>query len=449
MKTSFAPAAAIGNLSPGTATQRRSALSSAGRASSGRCRSVIGCSAIAVLAIGAFPAARGQDALRLSIAGQTQAALRKEAAENQPYSFRLGNAKVLASASLDNEWNDNINLSSSHPQEDLILRPLSNFDITWPVTQLNSLSFSIGIGYEKFIDHSEYDRLLIAPGSALSWDVYVGDFKINVHDRFSYEQDPTAAGELSGTARFGGFYNTTGIQALWDVQKVVISLGYDHSVFLPSDTRYEYLERTSEFRVARSTIQVRPGAFAGVEVSGGPTAYTRPGLSDNFTYSAGVFAEWQVDTHLKIEPRGGYYAYHFDDNGLPNQVTEQNGYYLSIVLRHELNSKIHYSLEGGHETYFGIYSELVEQWYASARVNWNLIRHVSLYTTARYESAAQNLGPLDSGYDRTFLSVGVATPVAKRWNVRLDYRHWLKDSNLEGNGDYTQNRVTLQLAYHF
>ena len=62
----------------------------------------------------------------------------------------------------------------------------------WPITQLNTLKLDLGVGYAFYLDHSEYNTngLLLSPGSQLAFDIFVGDFRINIHDRFSLEQDP-------------------------------------------------------------------------------------------------------------------------------------------------------------------------------------------------------------------------------------------------------------------
>ncbi len=72
---------------------------------------------------------------------------------------------------------------------------------------------------------------MIAPDSVLSFDVYIGDFKINFHDQFSYQQDPASIGSLSNVVNFNRFQNIAGIGGVWDLNKLILTLSYDHINF--------------------------------------------------------------------------------------------------------------------------------------------------------------------------------------------------------------------------
>jgi len=249
---------------------------------------------------------RAQDALRQSLTGQTVSTERQRDLQEKPYTVRWGDFQLLAGASLAGEWNDNVNLSHTDPQQDFIITPMVNLGAFWPVTEMNSLSFSLGIGYATYLEHNQYDYAVITPGSQLAWDFLIKDFRINFHDWFSYQEDPTIYGGVSSTARFGGFYNTLGVLTTWDLHDVVLSLGYDHFNFISSSSTYDYLTRASDFFVARASFHVHPSATVGLEASGGPTVYDQPILSPNITYSFGGFADWKATEHIRLQPRAGF-----------------------------------------------------------------------------------------------------------------------------------------------
>ncbi len=369
--------------------------------------------------------------------------------ENQPYTVRWGELKLQAGASLAGEWNDNVNLSHDSPQADFIVSPMGNLGVFWPVTDVNALNFSLGVGYEKYLQHDDYDYLIVSPGSQLSWDITIKDFKLNLHDQFSYYEDPTVYGAVSGVARFGGFNNTAGILGTWDLHDVVLSLGYDHFNFIPSTSTYEYLRRASDFALFRASFQVHPSANVGIEATGGPSEYSQPVLQNNVTYSLGAFAQWQATEHISLQPRGGYYAYNFSSLG-PLPSSEQNGYYLSLKFKHDLRHNINYSWEVGHETFFGIYSSLTEQWYGTASINWRIIQYLSATTDFRYETATQPLDlQLSDNYNRMSVDFRLSCPIKKKLTASLEYRYWLKKYELLQSQDYEQNRLILQMAYTF
>ena len=121
--------------------------------------------------------------------------------------MQLGPVSLRFQSTLEVEANDNVRLAADHPQADLIFRPQVNALGVWQVTEKNRLSLSLGVGYAKYINTPGFDGLFLTPGSDLSFDVYVKDFVINFHDRFSYSQDvsydPTVSGIGSAKKSLG------------------------------------------------------------------------------------------------------------------------------------------------------------------------------------------------------------------------------------------------------
>jgi len=406
------------------------------------------CPLTSVLLAAAAGTAHGQDALRVSLGYDSAAAQRRLEMENQPYTARWGDLKLLASASVDGAWNDNVNLAHTDPQPDLIIRPMGHLGVFWPVTEVNALSFSLGGGYEKYVTHDQYDRPLITP-SAVRWDLFLTNLRINFHDQFSYEQDPTAWGAVRGTASFGGFLNTVGATAAWDLHDVVLSFGYNHFNFVSSSSTYDYLSRASDLFLLRAGFKVHPAATAGVEVSGGPTAYDQKVLSDNVAASAGGFAQWRATEVINVESRLGFYEYSFSNEGAAPGSGDQSGVYWSLGLSHQPSPKISYSVEGGREAFMGNNSALTDEYYGTASVSWRLIEHISLTPSVRYETATQPTGPFRFNYDRANASLKLSCPIKQKLTASLNYRYWLETSGLGQSLDYEQNCLTLQLAYRF
>ena len=192
--------------------------------------------------------ARAQDAVRPSLAGEAAAEARRQSIEHIPYNLLAGPIRFRFSATFGIEYNDNIDLADVHPEEDVILRPQINMNAIWPITQLNTLRLDIGLGYSFYLDHSENDTdgLLIAPGTQLAFDIFVGDFRINFHDRMSLQEDPVSEIALSNVADYGRFENTVGVSVLWDLNKAVATLGYDHYNYVATNSDFDYLDRNAE-----------------------------------------------------------------------------------------------------------------------------------------------------------------------------------------------------------
>ena len=178
----------------------------------------------------AVPAVHAQEAVRPSLAGEAAAEARRQSIEQIPYNLLVGPVRFRFSVTTGIEYNDNINLSETDRQDDIIIRPQFNINAIWPVTQLNTLRLDLGLGYSFYTNHPENDTngVIISPGSQLSFDIFVQDFRINIHDRFSLEQDPVSEIQLSNVADYGRFENTAGVSVLWDLNKAVLTFGYDH-----------------------------------------------------------------------------------------------------------------------------------------------------------------------------------------------------------------------------
>ncbi|MBA3543246.1 MAG: hypothetical protein H0T83_02220, partial [Chthoniobacterales bacterium] len=157
--------------------------------------------------------ARGQEAVRPSLAGEAAAEARRQSIDQIPYNLLAGPVRFRFSVTTGIEYNDNINLAETNKQSDVIIRPQFNIDAIWPVTQLNTLKLDLGLGYSFYLDHpnANTNGVLISPGSQLSFDIFIQDFRINLHDRFSLQQDPVAQLQLSNVVDYGRFENTVGI----------------------------------------------------------------------------------------------------------------------------------------------------------------------------------------------------------------------------------------------
>jgi len=425
---------------------------------------------------------RGQDAIRPSLAGEAAAEARRQSIDKIPYNLQVGPIKFRFSATMGVEYNDNVNLAedgsvvflsptgpilvTTSPQEDFILRPQINLDALWPITQLNTLRLDIGIGHAFYLDHSNYDTnsVLISPGSQLAFDIFVGDFRINLHDRFSLEQDPVAEVALSNVADYGRFQNTAGISVLWDLNQAVVTLGYDHYTFISTTTAFDYLDRNAD--IVSGTIGFTPSSnlTVGLEGSFVNTYYDQNVLNDSRTYSGGAFVEMQLTSYLKLRVAGGYQAIDFDNTGLVNDAHDLNDYYANALLSHRVNSVLTHNLSVGHETQLGVNSNYVKLNYARHTSTWNIFYHTLFSTELFYEDAddsggsgilfrpipgVPNINPFVAEHIHRYggaLSLGYQ--LTPHVTLGFRYQYTQKDSD-QPLRDYRQNRVAIDGTYSF
>jgi opacity protein-like surface antigen len=425
---------------------------------------------------------RAQDAVRPSLAGEAAAEARRQSIDKIPYNLQMGPVKFRFSATMGIEYNDNINLAedgsftfpspsgpitvTTEAQDSIILHPQINLNALWPITQLNTLKLDLGVGYSFYLDHSSYNTnsILISPGSQLAFDIFVGDFRINFHDRFSVQQDPISEIALSNVADYGRFENSAGVSVLWDLNQAVVTAGYDHYNFVALNDNFEYLDRNAD--IFSGSIGFTPSSTmtVGIEGSVVDTYYDQNVLNDSWSYSAGLFLETQLTSNLKIRVAGGYQAIDFDNTGVVNDAHDLNDYYANLILSHRLNSVFSHNLSIGHESQLGVNSNYVKLNYVRHTSNWNLFYHTIFTTELFYEDAEDsggmgllflpipgvpNVNPFVAEHVHRYggaLTLGYQ--LTPHVTLGFRYQYTQKDSD-QPLRDYRQNRVSLDGTYSF
>jgi hypothetical protein len=432
--------------------------------------------------VGTAPIALAQDAIRPSLAGEAAAEARRQSIDNIPYNLQAGPIKLRFSATLGLEYNDNINLAeddsftsftpfgpitlTTRAQSDFILRPQINLNALWPVTQLNTLRLDVGVGYAFYLDHSNYntDGVLLTPGSQLAFDVFVGDFRINFHDRFSLEQDPVSEVALSNVADYGRFQNSAGVAVLWDLNQAVVTFGYDHYNFIATNSRFDYLDRNADILSASIGFTPTSTITVGLEGSVIDSYYDQNILNDSLTYSAGLFLESQLSSYLRVRVAGGYQNIDFDNTGVVNDPHDLNDFYANLLISHRVNSVLSHNLSLGHETQLGVNSNYVTLNYARHTATWNIVNHTLLSTELFYEDADDsggtgllflpvpgipNINPFVAEHIHRYGgAITLGYQLTPHVTLGLRYQYTQKDSD-QPLRDYRQNRVALDGTYSF
>ena len=411
-------------------------------AAAGRC--------LAAAALLTINLAFAQDALQNSMAGDAAAEARAVHPESMPYTFRSGDFRVLVTPSLTLDWNDNINLSKTDPLQDFILFPALGLNMTYPLTERNLLQLNVKFGYKDYLEHSQYSAWYVQSGSALSYDIYVKDFWINLHDRFSYVQDPGQQAAVANTGTYGTAQNTAGFNTTWDLEDVIMSLGYDHQDYWSTTPQFSYTDRASELVVGRGGLKFHPTVTAGAEGTVAYNAYDQPVLNNNMAYSAGVYADWRPGLDFHFQPRFGYMLYQFQQTSLTIPASNQGGWYLDLTVAHELSDVVSYSLSAGHETTLGVYGDTIEDWYIRPAVNLKIMRDLTLSTSFSYQNGSQALqttpGAPTENYDWFTWGLRLSRPLMRHLALSLNYSLSFRTSN-EAYRGYTQNLVGLTLTY--
>jgi hypothetical protein len=402
-------------------------------------------------------ALQAQDAVRPSLAGEASAEARRQSLDKIPYNLLAGPVRFRFSATFGIEYNDNINLADDdlnlpnfRKQDDFIIRPQVNINAIWPITQLNTLRFDFGLGYAFYLDHSENNTngLLIAPGSAIAFDIFVGDFRINFHDRMSLEQDPVSEIALSNVADYGRFENTAGVSVLWDLNKAVATVGYDHYTYISTTSAFDYLNRNAEILTGSLYFTLTNTTGVGIETNYVYAYYDQNFLNDSSALGAGVFVETQLTNYMKVRLAGGYQGIWFDSGGGVMDTGDLNDYYVNILISHRVNAALTHSVAAGHETELGINSDYIILSYVRYTATWNIIRNTLLSTEFFYEDADDSGGIFGEHAQRWGAALTLGYQLTQHVTLGARYQYTTKDSD-QPFRDYDQNRVSLDGTYSF
>ena len=421
---------------------------------------------------------QAQDAIRPSLAGQDAYNARQEDVSRIPYNLLLGPVRFRVGATVGVEYNDNINYAEVNTKDDVIVTPNLTLDAIWPVTQLNTLRFDLGLGYSFYLDHSDNDTdyLLVAPRSQLAFDIFIGDFRINLHDRMSLQQDPIQEGALSNVVNYGRFENTAGISVLWDLNKILLQIGYDHYNFVATNSDFDYLNRNADSVGASAAFIINPTLTIGAEGNAVWTRYDDEGsgvgiLNDNEDYSVGGFVELALTNNLKVRAAGGYQWMDFDQNFVtfffgpfalqfPDHQDSRD-YYVNGLISHRINAQISQTLSAGHENQLGVNSNFITLNYVRHAVSWNILRNTLLTTEFFYEDAEESGGVVGGNiltvlngqregehFHRIGGAVTLGYQLTPHVTLGVRYQGTSKDSNVFLR-DYNQNRVSVDGTYSF
>jgi hypothetical protein len=403
----------------------------------------------------------------------------KKVALPTTYNMKAGPVLLNFTGSLESDYEDNIGLTNSGAKSDFLLTPEVGIEAQWPISEVNTLTLSTSLGYTKYMIHPQFDtsHILVAPDSDLSFDIYTGDFKINVHDSFSYQQDPVDEAALSGIVNFNRFENIAGVGVLWDLNKVILNLTYDHIDFVSTGLQTVTganlndpgaLNFSADQVSLSGELHVSSTLIGGLEASASEREYQD--FDGEYTQlSAGPFIKLQITDHIKLEASGGYqyigspasnadYSNQYYYNGTTNNGTiepgtdggnSENSYYFNVTLDHEVNKYFLQRLSLGHELELGLLAEESDDSYINYSASWHVNSRLNIALTLGYQDISE-IGGLVGVSSFDFFSAGVQAnfPVTKSISGSLIYQFSDKMAE-ESDQSYEQNRVGLLLTYHF
>jgi len=395
---------------------------------------------------------------RESLAGERAAEALKSSieAEAKEYNLRYGPVRYRIGARLAVSYTDNV-FYSNNPSEDWVVSPEIGVGALWPITERNALRLSLNLGYEWYLKNSVLNGSapLVNPGSEMMFHVFVGDFRIRLHERLSYQESlffNSFSGEnarfynFNDVGKFSRFNNEVGFDADWDLNKVIVSVGYNHENFVSMTSSFDYLNRASEWFTASSGFFLGDKAQIGVEGQGSLHDYERQTfLSDNWRVRVGPFVDLKSQAKVGVRAGGGFDTTTYDQAASSNSDYESYYAYAKIYQETRLFS---HTLSAGREHMLGANANNLKTTYVRYTVFSPIVSHVRLEGNLSVNFAEEFGGSFHEEF--TYYGAGsrVTWQFHKFWRTELGYEFLLKESDLPER-DFDRNRVTLLVGYSF
>jgi opacity protein-like surface antigen len=389
------------------------------------------------------------------------------AEDNERYNFAIGPVRFGLAAGVGLEFNDNIALSDHDRQSDIILRPLLNLDVAWPISDKNTLVLSLGASYAKYLDHSTYDSasLLVSPTSALEVGIDIGAVHVTLRDRFSYQEEPYDVAVPSNVADYRRYENQAGLEVDWPInQNVNLGVGYDHfNLWSNDDDVFSSLDHSIDTVYLRPTVQVTPGIKAGLWGSFSFITYDDAARTDATAFMIGPTIDVQFNEHLALYAEVGYQAInnegvsHFDqeffsslsvsDQALFADGSDSGGLYFKFELSQTVSPIFEHALTASKTTELGFTSNTYDLYHIEYSANFKGIRNTEIGPLLFYEHYTTS-GSIGETADRYGAAIGIRYHMTNSITLGLDYRFLYKNSN-QPDADYYQNVIFVSAYYRF
>ena len=394
---------------------------------------------------------------RESLAGESAAEALEKAIEAEPYDLQWGPVRGNLSARLGINYTDNVFYSETR-KDDVMIEPDVTFGAFLPVSKLNELRLSLGVSYQWYLKNSglNADTPFIHPGSELSYNLFVGDFHIRLHDNFSYEESLFINSfegnepfyNFNNVGIFERFDNKAGFDVTWDLNKYVINAGYDHETFISPTSMFDYLNRESEWFTTSAGYYLGDHLQTGLEDQFSYHYYDQETvLNDHWHNRVGPFVEATLleDVTFRVGAGSDVAGYDATAGG----TSDYDTYYAYAKISQKTRLFTH-SLEGGREHLLGDNANNMRTDYVRYTISSPIVAHVDLRAHVGVNVAEESGGP--SGFDEKFtyydLGFQAGWQFHKHWRAEAGYQYLLKNSDL-AERDFQRNQVMADVVWTF
>lgn len=375
------------------------------------------------------------------------------------YNVKAGPLQMAFSATMGGAYNSNINLSKNDPISDFILTPRVGMGLYYPITRLNNLALNLGLGYNVYFNNPEYNTqsLLISPATEILFNVFVKDVRITLYSRPSITQNSPDDPTLSNVIDYTLFNNVAGIDVMWDLNDVLLGIGYANQMRYSLNENYNNWDSISNQVYANASALLQPYLRLGIEGSVYNTTHlnqrprgsgTVSNLNDSVGASLGLIGMGNITRHTLWTAGAGWQFTYFNEDNNPLNTGNASNPYFFLGVTNQLNRYYIHRIGVRYESDPAYTSNYVDTFDISYGFDWLLIRNWSLTGGIFYQTGVGSPGPESENFDRLGLNGGLGYQVTRNLVARFYYSLINTGSNVLADS-YNQQVIGVNLTYTF
>ncbi len=207
-----------------------------------------------------------------------------------------------------------------------------NVDVNYPISDHNRFTLTASMGVSRYFNYPDVGgnlngfSLTVLPGTALAFDLKVGNVVFVFYDRFSVQPANRDEFSLDNRDIFGTFQNDAGIGMNWAINsELSLSMNFNRGDTISLEETYERYDRTVH-SLSGSLAWTPSGTWTiGLEGSYALIDYREDYQNDGNSASAGVFVVLPLTRNTIVRVAGGVQAFDFDTPPLfERTVTDQD-----------------------------------------------------------------------------------------------------------------------------
>lgn len=398
----------------------------------------------------------GQEALRQSMAGEAAADAQHKAATTVGYyNLKMGDLTLRAISGMGVQYNDNVRLqgggTGGGSQDDVIFVPSISTQLHYPVTQFNSLDLNITAGYSQYLQHPELSQFYINPGSGLIFNIFIGDVVLNLHDSVTVSQSGYQNPTANGNGDNSSLENTVGVGMTWDMNKLVVSAGYNHGNYVSLGSTVSTPDASTENIFLNAGANVQGGLMLGLEAGGTAATYSQSTVTtppDIQQWSAGAFSRWKISDYMDAQMHAGF------TQVLPQGSTSTNfnlgsssGAYFSVGLSHRVNPWFNYTLSAERSQNLQSYGQAYATYSVRWSPNYTLFRKYGVSTPVWWTKGTQFFNQANS-YEQYGVALNIQRQITDNLSGGFSYQ-FINETSDQATLNYIVNIISLTLTYRF